>query len=457
MTSAPALPATKPTLLDRDHLPFALGAVGLVSLAAFENRAVGTALPTLAREFGALELFGVASAVPLASYVVSLAVAGRWADRSGPVPALRAGIAAFALAQVMVAAAVTMPMVVLGRMLSGFAEGVLDVGLMVLVARALPESLRAKMFSLFAAMWVLPSLVGPVLTGAVTEAVGWRWVFAGALALLVPTWLLLQPTFRAAAVAPRREGVASSRSGLRPALVAAAAVTALSLAGDAMTGHVAVATGAVAVSLVALVASARALLPAGSFRAAPGLPAVVVVRGLAGAAFGGAGAWLPLLLTVVHGFGPTMAGISLSITGVTWAFGSWLQSRDHGLPRVTVLLAGMAAMSVGLAVTMALAWAAVPPLVGLAGWALAGTGMGLSSPSLSLLLLDLSDETNQGRNSGAAQMASSLSVAASIAVGGALVAFAAPTPGTPPFLAILLMSTLAAVAGLSAVRRIRAS
>ena len=54
-------------------------------------------------------------------------------------------------------------MVVVGRLLSGLAEGLLDVALMVLVARALPAVLRPRMFSLFAAMWILPSVLGPRL------------------------------------------------------------------------------------------------------------------------------------------------------------------------------------------------------------------------------------------------------------------------------------------------------
>jgi MFS family permease len=454
------------SLWHQRYLPLALGAVGLVTLGAFENRAVGTALPTLAREFGALDLFGVASAAPLASYVVSLAVAGRWADRSGPAPVLRAGVAAFALAQLLVATALTMPMVIAGRLLSGFAEGVLDVGLMVLIARALPSALRPKMFALFAAMWVLPSLLGPVLTGVLTETVGWRWVFAGALVLLVPTWLLIRPALRATdgrgeRARDRRTATGKPAAPTDPptslslALVAAAAVTALSLAGDVMTTHLLSAVAVVLVALSALGVTATRLLPAGSFRAAPGLPALVLLRGLSGAAFGGTGAWLPLLLTEVHGFGPTTAGISLSITGVMWASGSWLQSREHGLPRSRLLAFGMALMTVGLLVTVALCSPTIPPGLGLVGWAVAGIGMGLTSPTLSVLLLELSDDTNQGRNSGAAQMASSLSVAASIAVGGALVAFAAPAPGTATFLLILLMGALAAAAGLSVVRRVK--
>ncbi|MGH3333531.1 MAG: MFS transporter, partial [Nocardioidaceae bacterium] len=192
LSAGTTLPNTSaPRLFSGEHLALALGAVALVTLAAFENRAVGTALPSMVREFDAVGSFGVANAAPTASYIVALAVTGLWADRRGPAPPLRLGFAAFAVAQLLVGSAVSIEMVVAGRLLGGLAEGLLDIALMVLVARVLPPELRPRMFSLFAAAWVLPSVLGPVVTGVVTEQAGWRWVFLGALVLLVPTWLML--------------------------------------------------------------------------------------------------------------------------------------------------------------------------------------------------------------------------------------------------------------------------
>jgi len=54
----------RPRLFTGQHLPLVLGVIGLVTLGAFENRAVGTALPTMVREFGALGSFGLANAAP---------------------------------------------------------------------------------------------------------------------------------------------------------------------------------------------------------------------------------------------------------------------------------------------------------------------------------------------------------------------------------------------------------
>jgi MFS family permease len=461
MSSTEVAPERTPRLFSGPQLPLVLGVIALVTLGAFENRAVGTALPTMVREFDALGSFGLANAAPTASYLVTLAIAGLWCDRRGPVPALRAGATAFALAQLMVGAATAMPMVIAGRVLSGLAEGLIDVALMVLVARALPAVLRPRMFSLFAAMWVLPSVLGPVLTGLVTEHLGWRWVFLGALALLVPSWFLLQPAMRQSARAGAAEPSPKDKTELEAwqaalpwAFGASIALFAMTLAGDHLQTHPVISGTAMAVGLGVLAVAAVRVMPRGTFTARRGFPTVVVVRGLGGAAFGGTSAYLPLLLTLVHHFSPSQAGVTLSITGVSWAFGSWLQGRDHGLPRVRVLQAGLGSMTVGLTVTSLLAWTTLPTWISLVGWTLAGLGMGLSSSSLSVLTLDLSDAGNSGRNSSAAQIAGSMSIATAFAVSGTLLALTAPAPGRWVFGAIITGSAALALLGLIAARRV---
>jgi MFS family permease len=177
---------TRPTL--REHLALSVGTVAMVTLTAFADRAVGTALPSIVRDLDALASFGLANAGPAASFLVTLAFAGAWADRRGPLPVLRTGVVAFGLAQLLVALAPTIAVVILGRLLSGIGEALVDVSLIVLVAKAIPSELRPRIFSLVSAAWVLPSVVGPVVTGVVTEQLGWRWVFLGVLVLVPPTW-----------------------------------------------------------------------------------------------------------------------------------------------------------------------------------------------------------------------------------------------------------------------------
>ena len=111
---------------------------------------------------------------------------------------------------------------------------------------------------------------------------------------------------------------------------------------------VAVGTGVVA--LVAL----RAVVPAGTLRAARGLPSVIATRGLVSGAFFGAEVYLPYLLTERYAFSPTTAGIALTFAGFAWAATSWLQGRlGDRLPSRTAVVVGSALVVVAVAGVLA--------------------------------------------------------------------------------------------------------
>ena len=95
-------------------------------------------------------------------------------------------------------------------------EALIDVSLMVLVARVLPAALRPRMFSLVSAAWILPSVLGPVVTGVVTEQLGWRWVFLGVLRAgrARPGCCCARRSARPRGPA---DGTAAGRAGLGPA------------------------------------------------------------------------------------------------------------------------------------------------------------------------------------------------------------------------------------------------
>jgi MFS family permease len=119
-----------------------------------------------------------------------------------------------------------------------------------------------------------------------------------------------------------------------------------------------------------------------------------------------------------------------------------------------MLRLGLAAMSGGLLVTTLLASSALPIWVGLCGWAGAGVGIGLTSPTLSLLALDLSGPHEQGRNTSAMRLAGSLSTAVWFAVGGAMLSVFGPTPGPVVFASLILAAAGLALLGLVLTRRI---
>ena len=121
---------------------------------------------------------------------------------------------------------------------------------------------------------MLPSLLGPPVSGLVTETLSWHWVFLGLVPLVVIALALVAPAVRT--LGPAAERKAARRGTTAAAVGAAVGVAALSWAGqrpDAVGAVVA------AAAVVVLAPSLRVLLPHGVFRAGRGIPTVVASRG----------------------------------------------------------------------------------------------------------------------------------------------------------------------------------
>jgi MFS family permease len=107
-------------------------------------------------------------------------------------------------------------------------------------------------------------------------------------------------------------------------------------------------------------------------------------------------------------------------------------------------------------------WPAFPVVASVLGWGVAGLGMGLSYPTLSLLTLRLSPVAEQGANSSALQVSESLATALTLAASGpafALLVTARPAAayGACFALSVALALTAALLAGrIPADRRVGA-
>ena len=405
-------PATQRTVL--------VGMVALVLLGAFEALAVATAMHTVATALDGMALYAVAFAGSIAASVVGMVAAGRWSDRFGPGPSLWAGVGLFLAGLVLSGLAPVMEVFVAGRVVQGLGTGMYIVALYVLVARVFPEDRRPSVFAAFAAAWVVPSLVGPVISGLVVEHVGWRWVFLAVPVLAVPAVLMMRPGLRAVAQY-RGEATPGDRTGsaaLWWALAAAVGIGLLHFSGQ-QTGARLYVPLVAALALVVL--AVPRLLPRGTARAARGLPSVIAIRGLVAAAFTGTEVLLPLLLQSERALSPTQAGGILTFGAIGWSVGAWLRGKAHrGWSHARFVLVGSLFVAGGIAGTVLLAWAAVPPIVGMAAWTFAGLGMGLVHPTLSVLTLALSPEDQQGANSSALQVSDALSAAIALAVTGSM-------------------------------------
>ncbi|MCK2212791.1 MFS transporter [Actinomadura sp. ATCC 31491] len=425
------------------------GLVAMMSLVALEYMAVATAMPVVAEELGGVELYGLAFSGAMAASVVGTVLGGRWADLRGPRAPLWTGVAGFAAGLAVAGLAPSMEVLIAGRFVQGFGGALVSVALYVVVARVYPESLHPKVFSLFATAWVVPSMVGPAVVGVVTDTLGWRWVFLLVPVLTVAAGLVL---LRGLAGQPVSGGQRAPAPGLA-AKVAWAAVTAVG-AGLMQYGSGGTGEGGgswrwilLAAGLAVLAVALPRLLPAGTLRAARGLPSVVGLRGLAAGAFFAAEVMVPLMLREQRGLSTTAAGLVLTGGALSWSFASWLQGREVFGQRTNLRLgAGMIAL--GVLVMGAVTVPAVPVAVAYPAWIVTGFGIGLVYPTLSVLTLELSAPGEQGENSSALQVGESVFSVVSVAVTGAL--FAAAGSG---YWAVFAATLAMALAGLAIAPR----
>ncbi|QNE77058.1 MFS transporter [Streptomyces finlayi] len=411
-------------VLGRTHRALSIGIVSVVLLIAFEATAVGTAMPVAARELHGIPLYAFAFSAYFTTSLFAMVLSGQWADRRGPLGPLAAGISSFAAGLLLSGTANSMWMFIAGRAVQGLGGGLVIVALYVVIGRAYPERIRPAIMAAFAASWVIPSVVGPLASGTVTEHLGWRWVFVGIPVLIVFPLALALPAIRRMAAGPADGSTGAEpfdRRRIRLALGISVGAGLLQYAGQELNWYALLPAAA---GVVLLVPAVRGLLPPGTVRAARGLPAVVLLRGVAAGSFIAAESFVPLMLVTQRGLSPTMAGLSLAVGGATWAFGSYVQSRPRlEAHREPLMVGGMVLVALSIAAAPTVLIDGVPVWIVAVAWAFGCFGMGMVIASTSVLLLKLSAPKEAGANSAALQISDGLSNVLLLAGGGA--AFAA--------------------------------
>ncbi|OLR91637.1 MFS transporter [Actinokineospora bangkokensis] len=396
----------------------------LITIAAFEQMGVSTAIPRMLTDLGGTELYSWPFTVYLSASVVATVVGGRIADRVGPGRVLYVAPAVFLAGLLVAGTAQEMVQLLVGRALQGIGTGGEVTAIYVLIAGVYPPRLRPAAFGAMASAWVLPSIVGPAGAGLVTEHLGWRWVFLALAPLALLGALLLIPALRGSA---RPERATPARKGFAAAAAAAAAgVPMLSWAAQHLSWWP---LGLVGMALLAV--ALRVLLPKGTLRAARGLPRVVFARGLFSAAFLSVEAFVPLTLTAVHGYSPALAGLPLTVSALGWSAASHYQGKHPEIQRSALIRAGFAVVALGVLGMALVALPGTPAWVAAPSWLLAGAGMGMAFPSINVLALGQAAEDERGAASSALQVSDTVFSATAIAFGGVLLvglaSAAAPT------------------------------
>jgi MFS family permease len=410
---------------EADERPFGPGHIGLtigllltVSFVAFEALAVATILPDVVADLGGLHLYGWAFSAFLLTQLVGIVVAGLLADERGPALPFALGVALFAAGLVVGGLAPTMPVLIGGRALQGLGGGAVSSIAYVAIGRGYPEAAKPRMLALLSSAWVVPGLVGPALAGLMAEGIGWRSVFLVLAPLPVLAGLLAFPSLR-----HMLAGTPAPNARLRTAsAVVLAAGSGMVLTGIALNDPIR-ALALTAAGLALVIPALRRLLPPGTLRAAPGMPATMATMALLNLAFFGVDAFVPLALVDVRGTSVAFAGLALTAGTMTWTTGAWVQARtSRRISRRAMAWTGLAILAVGCVATAAVLFPTTPVWLGPASWGLAGLGMGAAYTTLSLSMLELAAPGQEGDASSSLQLSGVLGSGLGAGLGGALIA-----------------------------------
>ncbi|MFG3141501.1 MFS transporter [Streptomyces sp. NPDC048211] len=466
---APARPAAvEERLFSRQYAAATFSFAAVMFLTGFAALAVVPMLPVAARDLDGVPLYPLVAGCFVAASLFGGVLGGDWADRAGAGRPLAAGVVLAVVTLVVSATSTSIWQLAVGRFLDGVAAGMIAVAINTAIAHAYPDRLRAKALALMSTCWIIPSLTGPPLAGLVADWWSWRVVFFGLAALTVipslvvvvmlrsPSWQAppkrpgpgrpaedvpepgvaasalepgtsasaasaLEPGTSASAASLREPGTAAERTP-RPALTVAAAVSVGAALGQyAVSGRDLRHLLCGAAGLALLVVFVPRLLPPGTWRAAHGLPAAVLLRGLTSGAYFTLEAFVPLLLTTARRVPPVQTGLAFTGAAIAWAGSSWLQGRLQGrVSRHGLVTAGALVMGVAVAVAAVGTLPALPALTAAGAMVLAAVGMGMAAPSLTLLSLTHSPPGRQGYASSAMQTSQNLGQMAVMGVASAV-------------------------------------
>lgn len=172
--------------LDRATYPLLL-TLGLgVFAGALDLGVLSPALPALARAFGVVtgDLAWIFTLYLLVN-VAAIAIASALADRYGRRRIYMLSMGIFALGSVVTILAPTYGYFLLGRALQAFGAGGLFPVATAAIGDVVPPSRRGAALGLIAATWGVAAVIGPVLGGALTSFLSWRWIFAANVPLAV--------------------------------------------------------------------------------------------------------------------------------------------------------------------------------------------------------------------------------------------------------------------------------
>ena len=402
-------------------------AVVVMFLSAVQHSIVATATPVLAADLGRIDLIAFMESAFMATSVPAVAIAGRLSDVYGRKPFLLLGLVVFSLGTLLAGFATSMEMLIGFRALQGIGGGVLMGNSFSIAGDLFPPSERGKYMGIFASVFGVGGLIGPLLGGLIVDTLSWRWVFWSILplaALGFATIAIIMPWLRP----PPREvsidwlGIGALIFSLMPGMLALALVSTGTAWIDTWT---LVLFGLSALGVLGFIGAEKAakepILPGALFRnhtvRVSALVMMVIGGGLFGATF-----FLAYFLQGVLGYSPTSSGLLLSteiISLVVMAsIGGQIVSRTGRYKLLSIVAAIIIVISGWLMTQLT---PQIEPIDVIWRLILFGAGLGLLYPSLMVAAQNALPQSMLGTISGATQFFEEIGAIIGVTLVGALV------------------------------------
>jgi EmrB/QacA subfamily drug resistance transporter len=148
-----------------------------VFLAALDVTIVTTALPTITEHFGSASGYTWIGSAFLLANAASIPSWGKVSDIFGRKPMLLLANVIFMIGSLVAALSNSIGMLIAARAVQGLGGGGLVILVNITIGDLFSLRTRGAFYGVIGGVWAIASSIGPIIGGAFTQSVSWRWCF----------------------------------------------------------------------------------------------------------------------------------------------------------------------------------------------------------------------------------------------------------------------------------------